>query len=160
MTVTASTANSVSDTLTWAMTLLFLLPVVGVAASWLTPPMSSALRKALETPSPGTPDSARTEHERGPGLVTTFSTASRAHLRHAMRRAGSPIAGRKREVIEPECVTETGATTRPSAGKGGATVRLRAAAMPRPFRAEALRARRPPPVGRPASAGRRYPPLR
>ena len=49
--------------------------------------------------------------------MTIFSTASRARLRHATRRAGGPDARRGREVIERGCVTETGTTTRTKRGR-------------------------------------------
>jgi hypothetical protein len=76
--------------------------------------------------------------------VATFSTASRARLRHAKRRAGGPDAGRNREVVERECATETGTTTRTKRG-GGATVRLGGGGHVAPSRAEALTGAPPPP---------------
>ena len=72
------------------------------------------------------------------------------------RASGTPSAGpvariasRGREVIERECVTETGAATRTKREGGGATVRLRGGGHVAPLRAEALRARRRRQVGLP-----------
>jgi hypothetical protein len=73
------------------------------------------------------------------------------------RRAGGPDASRRREVIEPGCVIESGTTTRTTAGSGGPACRLRGGGHVALLRAEALRARRRQ-VSRPAPAGRRYPP--
>jgi hypothetical protein len=74
-----------------------------------------------------------------------------------------PDAGRNREAIGRECVTETGTATRTKRGRAGLLSDSGAAAMSRPFgrkpygrkpygRAAAARS------GCPASAGRRYPP--
>ena len=71
--------------------------------------------------------------QRPTGAVTIFSTASRAHLRHAKRRAGGPDAGKGREVIERECVTETGTTARTKRGTAGLLSDSGATAMSRPF---------------------------
>lgn len=66
--------------------------------------------------------------------MTTFSTISRACLRHAKRRAGGPDAGRNRDAIERECVTETGAAAGTKAGEVvGLFTDSRAVAMSRPF---------------------------
>jgi hypothetical protein len=45
-------------------------------------------------------------------LCQFFSTVSRAHLRHSKRRVNAPDAGRGREFIERECITEAGTTAR------------------------------------------------
>ena len=81
--------------------------------------------------------------------MTTFSTASRARLRHASAGPPARLQSRGREVIEWGCVPETGTTARTRAGAGGATVRLRGGGYVAPLRAEALRGA-PPPLGRSA----------
>ena len=96
---------------------------------------------------------------RFPGAATTFSTASRARLRHAAVRACGP--DRWQEARSHRAGMRDRDGHQAVSGEGaGATVRLRGGGHAAPFRAEALRAHRPPPVRRPASAGRRYPPLR
>ena len=83
--------------------------------------------------------------------VTTFSTASRARLRHASAGPPARLQSRGREVIEWGCVPETGTTARTRAGAGGATVRLRGGGYVAPLRAEALRARHRRQAGLPRS---------
>ena len=93
--------------------------------------------------------------------MTTFSTTSRARLRHAKRRAGGP--NRREETRSHRgtgCVTETTTTARTKRGRpgycptpGAAACRALSGGSP-----DGRAARRQ--VSCPASAGRRYPPLR